>query len=351
MMNIGAIDPHDAVQTTKGLEVRGRLDVKDNPVAKQVHRLMRERRLKGWSFGYTVPDGGEKMTEDGVNEISQIALVETGPTLKGANPEAELQAVKSLKTMAEVEQAALNAEIEPSKKGPVREAKSAWSTNYINDLPDSAFLFVDTSGERDNEGKTTPRSLRHFPVRNKSGDIDIPHLRNALSRIPQSTLPSDAKSRLTAMAQRLLDRATTEGVDTSFDEEEAELKAAEGITWDQDFIDMLPDSAFLYVEPGGTKDAESKTVPRAHRHFAFKDSEGNVDRAHLEHQLNRIPHSNLPQDVKNHSMIRARRILDGLKAAALSPEEVEANLGPEKRDPDPLRRQVDRVLLDLALDR
>jgi hypothetical protein len=50
-------------------------------------------------------------------------------------------------------------------------------------------------------------------------------------------------------------------------------------------------------------------------------------------------------------MIRARRILDGLKAAALSPEEVEANLGPEKRDPDPLRRQVDRVLLDLALDR
>jgi phage head maturation protease len=76
------------------LEVHGRLDVHDNPVAKQVHRLMKERRLTGWSFGYTVPPDGQQR-RDGVNEVSEVDLVEVGPTLKGANPEAQLQAVKT----------------------------------------------------------------------------------------------------------------------------------------------------------------------------------------------------------------------------------------------------------------
>ena len=56
---------------------------------------MQEGLWTDWSFGYTVPDGGEEL-KDGVNEISQVNLVEAGPTLKGANPEAQLQAVKAL---------------------------------------------------------------------------------------------------------------------------------------------------------------------------------------------------------------------------------------------------------------
>lgn len=94
MAHIGKADPADVVETERGLVVNGSLDIHDNPVAKQVHRLMKERRLKGWSFGYTVPKGGQKRS-NGVNEVSEVDLIEAGPTLKGANPQAELQAIKS----------------------------------------------------------------------------------------------------------------------------------------------------------------------------------------------------------------------------------------------------------------
>jgi hypothetical protein len=57
-----------------------------------------------------------------------------------------------------------------------------WDTAYINDLPDSAFACVDDGGEKE-DGKTVPRSLRHYPHHNAGGTLDLPHLRAALSRI------------------------------------------------------------------------------------------------------------------------------------------------------------------------
>jgi len=64
--------------------------------------------------------------------------------------------------------------------------KAQWSTAYVNDLPDSAFLYVASGGKKDEDGKTIPRSSRYFPVYDSAGSIDLPHLNNALARIPQS---------------------------------------------------------------------------------------------------------------------------------------------------------------------
>ena len=47
----------------------------------------------------------------------------------------------------------------------------------------------------------------------------------------------------------------------------------------------LPDSDFAYVEPGGTKDASGKTVPRSLRHFCI------VDAAHVRNALARASQS------------------------------------------------------------
>lgn len=69
-----------------------------------------------------------------------------------------------------------------------------WSTAYINDLPDSAFAIVEP-GERDSTGRTTPRSKRHLPYKDASGKVDLPHLRNALARLPQTSLSSDLKNK------------------------------------------------------------------------------------------------------------------------------------------------------------
>jgi phage I-like protein len=81
---------------------------------------------------------------------------------------------------------------------------AVWTTAYINDLPDSAFLVVEGGGSKDSDGKTMPRSLRHFPVRDAGGSVDVAHVRNALARIPQSNVSPAAKAEATTKAQRLL---------------------------------------------------------------------------------------------------------------------------------------------------
>lgn len=89
------------------------------------------------------------------------------------------------------------------------EGKAEWSAAQINDLPDAAFLFIEPGGQKDEGGKTVPRSKRHFPVKGSDGMIDLPHLRNALSRIPQAGfwLSADQKSRLLARARTMLENA------------------------------------------------------------------------------------------------------------------------------------------------
>ncbi len=81
--------------------------------------------------------------------------------------------------------------------------EATWTTAVINDLPDSSFLYIEGGGEKDDAGKTTPRSKRHFPVKDASGEVDLPHLRNALARIPQSKLPAAVKAAAQKKARAL----------------------------------------------------------------------------------------------------------------------------------------------------
>lgn len=87
-----------------------------------------------------------------------------------------------------------------------------WSAAQMNDLPDSAFLHVEAGGSKDAEGKTIPRGLRHFPVKGSDGKADLPHLRNALARIPQSMLSAEAKAEAKRKAVAL---AKEHGIDVT----------------------------------------------------------------------------------------------------------------------------------------
>ena len=93
--HIGVAYAKDMKQTHRGLLVKGRLDVDDNPTARRAHKLMSRRSLKEFSFGYSVPSGGQRKADDGANELIELDLYEIGPTLKGMNPATELHAVKS----------------------------------------------------------------------------------------------------------------------------------------------------------------------------------------------------------------------------------------------------------------
>jgi|SRR6185295_2363915 len=71
------------------------------------------------------------------------------------------------------------------------------SSAAINDLPDSAFAYIEPGGTKDEQGRTVPRSLRHFPIH------DEPHVRNALARAPQSPFGDKAMPKIRAAARRL----------------------------------------------------------------------------------------------------------------------------------------------------
>lgn len=107
--------------------------------------------------------------------------------------------------VAALEREASEADDKPMMGGKIAAdaVKAVWSTAFVNDLPDSSFLYVE-KGEKDDEGKTVPRSKRHFPYKDGSGKIDLPHLRNAIAWIPQSNAPGLNKDALQARAQRLL---------------------------------------------------------------------------------------------------------------------------------------------------
>lgn len=98
--HLGVADAYDVKETPRGLLVKGQLDIEDNDVARQVYKLMKRRSLKEFSIGYRVPPGGEAKAADGANEITEIDLVEFGPTLKGVNSETRLQAVKAAAALA-----------------------------------------------------------------------------------------------------------------------------------------------------------------------------------------------------------------------------------------------------------
>lgn len=112
-----------------------------------------------------------------------------------------------------------------------------WTSAYINDLPDSSFLYVE-EGDKDEEGRTTPRSKRHLPYRDAEGKVDLPHLRNAISRLGQSDtgesggeswLTDDLRERLLSKARGILEKES--GGDSEGDEDGKALPEDMVVAW------------------------------------------------------------------------------------------------------------------------
>ena len=109
-----------------------------------------------------------------------------------------------------------------------------WTTEYVNNLPDSSFAWIEPGGEKDEEGKTVPRTLRHLPYKDENGKVDLPHVRNALARLDQvKNMPDYVKARVRKMLEDILARET--------DGEDKEENQAEDEEDDEDEDKMPPD--------------------------------------------------------------------------------------------------------------
>lgn len=76
-----------------GLWVRGSMDVDANDRAAYVARLLKQRRVTQFSFGYSTKDSRlvtDENTGETVRELLALDLFEVGPTLLGMNPATQL---------------------------------------------------------------------------------------------------------------------------------------------------------------------------------------------------------------------------------------------------------------------
>jgi|GEM_PF-1423626 len=106
-------------------------------------------------------------------------------------------------------------------------AKADMSTKSLNDLPDSAFAYIEPGGKKDAEGKTTPRSLRHFAIHDKA------HADNAAARIAQGAKFGDkAKPKVEAAQRR-------------FGEKKVSKEAGVPYAVSKDVMDMAGDAVVL----------------------------------------------------------------------------------------------------------
>jgi len=90
----------EAEETSEGLKVRAELF--DTPRAQVVRELLVNRVVSEFSFAYEVVNS-QKAT-DGYNELTELNLLECGPTLRGANPMTRLLDAKAATIEAPVEE-------------------------------------------------------------------------------------------------------------------------------------------------------------------------------------------------------------------------------------------------------
>ena len=187
----------------KKLMFKIQFDLQDN-FAKEIYRKVKEGFINTTSVGF-------RPIEKEDNVYLEQELLELSFVPVPANPEAAVVLRKAgitpIKSLENVYQKEEKKKVEKEKK---KVEKAKWDRKFINKLPDAAFAYIEPGGEKDEEGKTKPRSLRHFPhhgmnVRTgKEHDtVDKPHLRNALARAPQSKFGPKALPHLKRHAKAL----------------------------------------------------------------------------------------------------------------------------------------------------
>jgi len=142
---IGSV--HDAREDATGLRVRARFS--SDQKAQSVRTKMVEGHLKGMSFTYQAVK----------HYLGQ-------------------HAGKSARFLQELKLFEVTVSPFPINELATASAKAAMTSASINDLPDSAFAYIEPGGSKDAEGRP-PESLRHFPVHDRA------HADNAAVRIAQ----------------------------------------------------------------------------------------------------------------------------------------------------------------------
>lgn len=139
-----------------------------------------------------------------------------------------------------------------------------WSRAFINDLPDSAFLYISPGGEKDEDGKTTPRSLRHFPYRNPQGAVDLPHLRNAIAQAPKANLSPEIIAKVQAKGRKILEGQREDAAEVDSPQVDEEVQEDEQMVR-QDVAQMSDWSDVVHLDE--SYDGKAVELARSGTHY------------------------------------------------------------------------------------
>lgn len=160
--------------------------------------------------------------------------------------------------------------------------RAAESTADQNDLPDSAFAYIEPGGKKDSEGKTTPRSLRHYPVNDKA------HADNAAGRAAAAI---KAGGEAAAIAKKALPKIKAaqakfgEGVERALGDEENAPGSPE---WEAQDAASLRDAAQTLAE---VHDAVEECAEREVEEVQAGEADDAEDAANLQQACDAIAYA------------------------------------------------------------
>lgn len=189
--------------------------------------------------------------------------------------------------------------------------KAVWTTAYKNDLPDSSFLYIKPGcGSKDSEGKTKPRSCRKFPVKDKNGNYDAAHVRNAIARIPQAKgIPPDKKKSLQSRAQSILKKIN----------KEVDMPTEDKSMSDEPVMAYVPWGVYTFADLAKAEDARAKALRIKTLSDQFIEIVGNIMSSdEIENKSAAVSslsgeYSRLIEEDKQNKQVDHSSWLDGIK--------------------------------------
>jgi HK97 family phage prohead protease len=157
----------DVKSDEHGLLITATLDIKDNPTAAQVFRLMQRGVVREASFAFNVIEE-EKDAKDGANNLKELGLIEAGPCLKGMNPATSVVSVKSENVGALLEFAREHADEFEEFVAKSLETKS-WDGSAAMHSAHDAGEFAKIAFERDNDSDPDTAAHWALPHHNSPG--------------------------------------------------------------------------------------------------------------------------------------------------------------------------------------
>lgn len=130
----------------------------------------------------------------------------------------------------------------------------------------------------------------------------------------QKKMTANRRRKLTrnaARRRRPSARQTSTGMKAKYAEWHDVIEYTPNVRWSTRYKNQLPDSAFLYVAPGGRKMHTKRgtiTIPRSKRKLPVKDLQGRYNKSHLANAIARLGQKKTQVPHKKKLQTKAQRI-------------------------------------------